>query len=43
MHMIIRAKEENLRDVIRDFKKFTSKAINKAITENGKETEMSGC
>ena len=38
MHMIIRAKDENLSDVIRDFKKFTSKAIYKAIIENEKES-----
>ena len=38
MHMIIRAKDENLSDVIRDFKKFTSKAIYKVIIENEKES-----
>ena len=38
MHMIIRAKDNNLSDVIRDFKKFTSKAIYKSISENWKES-----
>jgi len=37
-HLIISAKDENLSDVIRDFKKFTSKAIFKAIEDNPKES-----
>lgn len=37
-HLIIRAKNENLSDVIRDFKKFTSKAIYKAIEANPRES-----
>jgi len=31
IHLIIQAKEENLSDILRDFKKFTSKSILKAI------------
>lgn len=38
LHMIIRAKNENLSDVIRDMKKFTSKNIYKAIEENERES-----
>ena len=37
-HLILRAKQENLSDVIRDLKKFTSKKIFKAISENPKES-----
>jgi putative transposase len=37
-HLIIRAKNENLSDIIRDFKKFTSKAIYKAIEDNNSES-----
>lgn len=37
-HMIIRAKNENLSDVIRDFKKFTSKSIFNAIEQNPQES-----
>ena len=33
-HLIIRAKNENLSDIIRDLKKFTSKKIYRAISEN---------
>src|SRR5690606_7037324 len=33
-HLILRAKNENLSDIIRDFKKYTSKQIVKAICEN---------
>jgi putative transposase len=32
-HLIISAKENNVSDVLGDFKKFTSKQIIKAITE----------
>ncbi len=38
IHMIIRARNENLSDVIRDLKKFTSKSIYKSIAENSKES-----
>ena len=39
VHLIIRAKEGYvLQDILRDFKKFTSKAIIKAITENPVES-----
>ncbi|MEM7549267.1 MAG: transposase [Bacteroidota bacterium] len=37
-HLIVRAKNENLSDVIRDFKKYTSKKIYKAIEQNGSES-----
>lgn len=37
-HLIIRAKNENLSDVIRDLKKYTSKAIYNAIEANNKES-----
>lgn len=37
-HLIVRAKNENLSDVIRDFKKFTSKNIYKAIEANPHES-----
>jgi putative transposase len=37
-HLIIRAKYENLSDIIRDFKKFTSKAIYRAIEQNAQES-----
>jgi REP element-mobilizing transposase RayT len=39
LHLIIRAKEGfKLSDILRDYKKFTSKAIIKAITYNSKES-----
>jgi putative transposase len=38
IHLIIRAKNGNLSDVIRDFKKFTAKATYKCIAENPKES-----
>lgn len=38
VHLIVRAKHENLSDVIRDFKKYTSKAIFKLIEDNSKES-----
>ena len=41
-HLILRAQNENLSDVIRDFKKFTSKKIMKAIEENPKESRKNG-
>ena len=37
-HLILRAKNENLSDVIRDFKKFTAKEIVKCIQQNTKES-----
>lgn len=38
MHLIARAKNENLSDIIRDFKKFTSKAIYQSIKDNPQES-----
>jgi REP-associated tyrosine transposase len=38
LHLILQAKNDNLSDVIRDFKKFTSKQIINTITENTKES-----
>jgi len=39
LHLIVRAKEDySLPDILRDFKKFTSKQIIKAIEENPKES-----
>jgi putative transposase len=38
VHMIIRTSNNNLSDVIRDFKKYTAKAIFKSITDNPKES-----
>jgi putative transposase len=38
LHLIISAKENNLSDILRDFKKFTSKQLIKAITENKQES-----
>jgi len=37
-HLIIRAKNENLSDVIRDFKKFTAKAIYRSVETNPQES-----
>lgn len=37
-HLILRAKNENLSDIIRDFKKFTAKVIYKTISENPYES-----
>jgi REP element-mobilizing transposase RayT len=37
-HLIVSAKDENLSDIIRDFKKYTSKAIFKAIENNKYES-----
>lgn len=37
-HLILRAKNEDLSDIIRDLKKFTAKAIFKAIQENKLES-----
>lgn len=38
VHMIIGTKKEKMQDIIRDLKKFTSKAIIKAIQENPTES-----
>ena len=38
LHLIISAVNNNLSDIIRDFKKFTSAKILKAIEENSKES-----
>ena len=38
VHMIIGTKKEKMEDIVRDIKKFTSKAIIKAIKENPKES-----
>ncbi len=38
LHLIVSAKESNLSDILRDFKKFTSKQIIKAIQENEHES-----
>jgi putative transposase len=37
-HLILRAKEENLSDIIRDFKKFTAKSLFSLIKENPLES-----
>ncbi len=34
IHLLVQAKDYNLSDVLRDFKKFTSQRITKAIEEN---------
>ena len=38
LHLIVSAKENNLSDILRDFKKFTSKQIIKAIQDNEHES-----
>ena len=38
LHLIVSAKNENLSDVLRDFKKFTSKQVISAIENNPKES-----
>ena len=38
LHLIVAAKENNLSDILRDFKKFTSKQIIKAIQNNEQES-----
>jgi REP element-mobilizing transposase RayT len=40
-HLILRAKKSDLSDIIRDFKKYTSKAIYQAILENPQESRKS--
>ena len=37
LHLIVSAKDENLSDVLGDFKKFTSKQIINAVTTNKQE------
>ena len=39
LHLIAAAKENNLSDILRDFKKFTSKAIVKAIQEGNESRQ----
>jgi REP element-mobilizing transposase RayT len=44
VHLVIRAKEGfSLSNILRDYKKFASKAIKKAIIDNIGEAERSGC
>lgn len=38
LHLVASAKDNNLSDILRDFKKFTSKQIIKAINENKQES-----
>lgn len=38
LHLVISTRNENLSDVLRDFKKYTSKQIIKAISENKQES-----
>ncbi len=38
LHLVISTRNENLSDVLRDFKKYTSKQIIKAISENTQES-----
>lgn len=38
LHLIVAAKENNLSDILRDFKKYTSKQIIKTIAENEHES-----
>lgn len=38
IHLMVRAKQENLPDVLRDFKKFTASRILKLIAESGTES-----
>jgi len=38
VHMIVRAQNENLSNIIRDIKKYTAKNLYKAISENPKES-----
>jgi putative transposase len=40
IHLIMRSDKNNLSDIIRDFKKYTSSGIYKAIA---KEVEKNGC
>ncbi len=38
IHLIVQAKNNNLSDILRDFKKFTSQRLTKAIEENAGES-----
>ena len=38
IHLIVRSNQNNLSDIIRDFKKYTSTTIYKAIENNAKES-----
>jgi REP element-mobilizing transposase RayT len=38
LHLLVQAKEENLSDIVRDFKKFTSQSIIRAIEDNKNES-----
>jgi len=38
LHLIVSAKQNNLSDILRDFKKFTSKQVIKAIEDNKQES-----
>jgi putative transposase len=38
VHLIVSVKNENLSDILRDFKKFTSKQVIAAITKNENES-----
>ena len=38
VHLLIQAKEENLSDILRDFKKFTSQPIIRTLEENKNES-----
>jgi len=38
LHLVVSAKNENLSDILRDFKKFTSKQIIEAILNNKQES-----
>jgi putative transposase len=38
IHLLARARDENLSEVLRDFKKYTSKQITKAIEQSEKES-----
>ena len=42
VHLLIQAKEENLSDILHDFKKFTSQTIIKTIQENKQESRSTG-
>src|SRR5215210_3089540 len=41
LHLLIQAKDDNLSDVLRDFKKFTSQTIVRSIEENKTESRRS--
>jgi hypothetical protein len=38
IHLLAKAKDENLSEMLRDFKKFTSKQIIKAVEQNQRES-----